>query len=28
VATIPYADHEITDLPGLLELGGHLWREN
>ncbi|MGH9213346.1 MAG: ArsA family ATPase [Acidimicrobiales bacterium] len=27
VAAVPYADHEITDLPGLLELGGHLWRE-
>jgi anion-transporting ArsA/GET3 family ATPase len=28
VATVPYADHEITDLPGLLELGGHLWRDH
>ncbi len=26
VATIPYADHDITDLPGLLELGESLWR--
>jgi anion-transporting ArsA/GET3 family ATPase len=26
VATIPYADHDITDLAGLLELGEWLWR--
>jgi len=26
VATIPYADHDITDLAGLLELGASLWR--
>jgi anion-transporting ArsA/GET3 family ATPase len=26
VATIPYADHDITDLAGLLELGAWLWR--
>ncbi len=26
VATVPYADHDITDLPGLLELGESLWR--
>jgi anion-transporting ArsA/GET3 family ATPase len=26
VATIPYADHDITDLAGLLELGSWLWR--
>ena len=26
VATVPYADHDITDLPGLLELGASLWR--
>jgi anion-transporting ArsA/GET3 family ATPase len=26
VATVPYADHDITDLAGLLELGGWLWR--
>jgi anion-transporting ArsA/GET3 family ATPase len=26
VATIPYADHDITDLTGLLELGSWLWR--
>ena len=26
VATVPYADHDITDLPGLLELGAALWR--
>jgi anion-transporting ArsA/GET3 family ATPase len=26
VATVPYADHDITDLPGLLELGEALWR--
>ncbi len=25
VATIPYADHDITDLAGLLELGESLW---
>jgi anion-transporting ArsA/GET3 family ATPase len=25
VATVPYADHDITDLRGLLELGGWLW---
>jgi anion-transporting ArsA/GET3 family ATPase len=27
VATVPYADHDVTDLAGLLELGDHLWRE-
>jgi anion-transporting ArsA/GET3 family ATPase len=26
VATVPYADHDITDLVGLLELGESLWR--
>ena len=26
VATVPFADHDITDLAGLLELGGSLWR--
>ncbi|HEX5946945.1 MAG TPA: ArsA-related P-loop ATPase [Acidimicrobiales bacterium] len=26
VATVPYADHDITDLAGLLELGRALWR--
>jgi anion-transporting ArsA/GET3 family ATPase len=26
VGTIPYADHDITDLAGLLELGAWLWR--
>jgi hypothetical protein len=26
VATVPYADHDITDLPGLRELGEALWR--
>jgi anion-transporting ArsA/GET3 family ATPase len=26
VATVPYADHDITDLAGLLELGEALWR--
>jgi anion-transporting ArsA/GET3 family ATPase len=26
LATIPYADHDITDLAGLLELGASLWR--
>jgi anion-transporting ArsA/GET3 family ATPase len=26
VASIPYADHDITDLAGLLELGEALWR--
>jgi anion-transporting ArsA/GET3 family ATPase len=26
VATVPYADHDITDLAGLLELGESLWR--
>jgi anion-transporting ArsA/GET3 family ATPase len=26
VATIPFADHDITDLAGLLELGESLWR--
>lgn len=26
VATVPYADHDITDLRGLLELGESLWR--
>jgi anion-transporting ArsA/GET3 family ATPase len=27
LATVPYADHDITDLAGLLELGDQLWRE-
>ncbi|MGH9261079.1 MAG: ArsA family ATPase, partial [Acidimicrobiales bacterium] len=27
VATVPYADHDITDLAGLLELGESLWRQ-
>ena len=27
VATVPYADHDVTDVAGLLELGEHLWRE-
>ena len=27
VAAVPYADHDVTDLAGLLELGEHLWRE-
>jgi len=26
VATVPYADHDITDVAGLLELGESLWR--
>ena len=26
VATVPFADHDITDLAGLLELGRSLWR--
>ncbi|HKE72076.1 MAG TPA: ArsA-related P-loop ATPase [Acidimicrobiales bacterium] len=26
LATVPYADHDITDLGGLLELGKALWR--
>jgi len=26
VATIPYFDHDITDLAGLLELGQQIWR--
>ncbi|HET6949588.1 MAG TPA: ArsA-related P-loop ATPase [Acidimicrobiales bacterium] len=26
IATVPYADHDITDLTGLLELGRALWR--
>jgi anion-transporting ArsA/GET3 family ATPase len=26
LASVPYADHDITDLGGLLELGSHLWR--
>jgi anion-transporting ArsA/GET3 family ATPase len=26
MATVPYADHDITDLAGLLELGQSLWR--
>jgi hypothetical protein len=25
VATVPYADHDITDVRGLLELGEALW---
>jgi anion-transporting ArsA/GET3 family ATPase len=28
VGAVPYADHDITDLSGLLELGRHLWREH
>jgi hypothetical protein len=27
LAAVPYADHDITDLAGLLELGDQLWRE-
>jgi anion-transporting ArsA/GET3 family ATPase len=27
LAAAPYADHDITDLAGLLELGDELWRE-
>ncbi|HEY8543867.1 MAG TPA: ArsA-related P-loop ATPase [Acidimicrobiales bacterium] len=27
VATVPYADHDVTDVAGLLELGEHLWRD-
>jgi anion-transporting ArsA/GET3 family ATPase len=27
LAAVPYADHDITDLAGLLELGDELWRE-
>ncbi|HEV7762090.1 MAG TPA: ArsA-related P-loop ATPase [Acidimicrobiales bacterium] len=27
LAAVPYADHDITDLSGLLELGDELWRE-
>ncbi|MDQ2649535.1 MAG: AAA family ATPase [Actinomycetota bacterium] len=26
VAAVPYFDHDITDLPGLLELGEKIWR--
>jgi hypothetical protein len=26
VASVPYFDHDITDLPGLLELGEKIWR--
>jgi hypothetical protein len=26
VASVPYFDHDITDLAGLLELGGQIWR--
>ncbi len=26
VATVPYFDHDITDLGGLLELGEQIWR--
>jgi anion-transporting ArsA/GET3 family ATPase len=26
VATVPYFDHDITDLAGLLELGSQIWR--
>jgi anion-transporting ArsA/GET3 family ATPase len=26
IAAVPYADHDITDLGGLLELGASLWR--
>ena len=26
VATVPYFDHDITDLAGLLELGAQIWR--
>jgi anion-transporting ArsA/GET3 family ATPase len=27
LVAVPYADHDITDLAGLLELGDELWRE-
>jgi anion-transporting ArsA/GET3 family ATPase len=27
LAAVPYVDHDITDLTGLLELGDELWRE-
>lgn len=27
VATVPYVDHDVTDIAGLLELGESLWRE-
>jgi anion-transporting ArsA/GET3 family ATPase len=27
LAAVPYADHDITDLAGLLQLGDELWRE-
>jgi anion-transporting ArsA/GET3 family ATPase len=27
LAAVPYADHDITDLAGLLELGDELWRD-
>ena len=27
VASVPYADRDVTDLAGLLALGEHLWRE-
>jgi anion-transporting ArsA/GET3 family ATPase len=27
LATVPYADHDITDVAALLELGRHLWRD-
>jgi hypothetical protein len=26
VATVPFFDHDITDLAGLLELGEQIWR--
>jgi hypothetical protein len=26
VASVPYFDHDITDLAGLLELGEQIWR--
>jgi hypothetical protein len=26
VATVPYFDHDITDLTGLLQLGEQIWR--
>ena len=26
VATVPYFDHDITDLAGLLQLGEQIWR--
>jgi hypothetical protein len=26
VATVPYLDHDVVDLEGLLQLGDHIWR--